>query len=257
MNNASLDLLLRERPLIHSDGAVCYGLHDEALQFIDQHVDSASATLETGTGLSTVLFALKGCRHVCVSPVEKEFEQIRSYCEAHGLSLKTVQLMAGRSEDVLPILKPETLDFLLIDGGHGFPIPYVDWLYAGRRLKPGGWLMLDDTQLWTVDLLRRFLLEDPDWAFIKELGFRTAVFQKVTDRNHTEEWCNQPFVVRRQTWLDWRHDIKKTMGRMKSGRWDELGKDAHSRLNKYWSLALRTVRRLKDGWRNPSQGMKG
>ncbi|GAG00860.1 unnamed protein product, partial [marine sediment metagenome] len=43
-------------------------LCEEVLYFIDKNVDETSKTLETGIGVSTILFALKGAHHTCVTP---------------------------------------------------------------------------------------------------------------------------------------------------------------------------------------------
>jgi len=41
---------------------------------IDEHIDSESKTLETGAGVSTVLFALKGTQHTCIVPDQAQVQ---------------------------------------------------------------------------------------------------------------------------------------------------------------------------------------
>jgi hypothetical protein len=86
---------------------------------------------------------------------------------------------------------------VLIDGGHGFPTPFVDWYYAGKRLKAGGLLIIDDTHLWTGAVLRNFLTEQPGWTLVENFAMRSAVFRRDTVDDHFDEWVHQPYVVKR------------------------------------------------------------
>ena len=85
---------------------------------------------------------------------------------------------------------------MLIDGAHGFPAPFIDWLYAGRRLVTGGTLLVDDTQIWTGAVLRGFLRSDPQWELACESRFDFVSFRRVAD-GELSEWTAQPYVVRR------------------------------------------------------------
>jgi predicted O-methyltransferase YrrM len=83
-------------------------------------------TLETGCGYSTIIFALKGMRHTVISPIFEEHQRIGEWCDANEIDLSNVEFKLGRSEDLLPALKPEPLDLVLIDGWHAFPAPFLD-----------------------------------------------------------------------------------------------------------------------------------
>src|SRR5258708_5262674 len=152
--------LLALAPLLHEDAghAVSWALSEQALQFIDSTVLGEWATLETGEGVSTLLFGLKGTRHLCITPNRPAVERITQFAAGHRIPLDRVDFQINPSDQCLPGFNLPDLDLVLIDGGHGFPMPYIDWYYTARALKVGGLLMLDDTQLWTVDVLRRFLL---------------------------------------------------------------------------------------------------
>lgn len=196
MNN--LAALLADPPLLHEDDegrATSWQLSDEALDFIDSTVGQGWKTLETGEGVSTLLFAIKGADHVCVSPNTPAIERIRKFAVDHAISMQQVSFEADFSDRVLPTLGVGSLDLILIDGGHGFPIPYIDWYYSAPALRVGGLLLLDDTQLWTVDLLTRFLKEEPEWQIRPNAGPRTSVFVKVAEVT-PKEWNQQKYVVR-------------------------------------------------------------
>ena len=78
-----LRALLRDAPLFHVDE----GLHPRSLQASDDVLETIAAavrpgwhTLETGAGLSTVVFALGGAGHVCITPAPAEAALKRSVC---------------------------------------------------------------------------------------------------------------------------------------------------------------------------------
>lgn len=191
--------LLNDPPLPHRDeegGFMVMGLAEEALKFIDENVDASSATLETGCGLSTALFALKGSRHTVIAPAPEEFEITRTYCNDRGIPTAQISFVTEPSQDALPTMGLPPLDLVLIDGGHGFPTPLLDWFYTASKLKKGGHLIVDDVWLWSCQILRDFLMEQPQWKFLAEYEGRTAVFKKLEDGSERLEWTQQPLVAR-------------------------------------------------------------
>lgn len=193
----NLQELLNIAPELHEKGGkpTSYTLSHEALSFIDTHVGSGSKTLETGAGVSTILFALKGCEHTCVVPDKRQVERIKQFCQGRQISADKIRFEINGSENVLPYLKPSGLDLLLIDGCHGFPAPFIDWYYAASGLKAGGILIIDDTHLWTGDILRQFLLSESGWRHECDLLGRTAVFRRLEEGELLKEWCFQPYTV--------------------------------------------------------------
>ena len=180
------------------------GLVEAAVNFIYENVDNQCRTLETGCGLSTVAFALRESRHTVIAPALSEFEIIKKYCRDRGIQTSQIEFIAEPSQKVLPGLEPTPLDLVLIDGGHGFPTPYVDWFYTAGRLKKGGFLVVDDVWLWSCRILRDFLVEQPQWKFVEEYGERTTIFQKLDDGSEWLEWTEQPLSARggKMKWID-------------------------------------------------------
>jgi hypothetical protein len=190
--------LIRTPPLLHRDaeGAPTnYGLAADALEFLDNTVTSSSSTLETGAGLSTVLFSLKGADHLCIVPLREEVIAIQQYCKERGIRTDRTRFVVDRSEAVLPTLALNKLDLVLIDGRHGFPGPMIDWFYTTPALKIGGHLLIDDTQLWPCRLLRDFLEAEPEWKLKQDLG-RSAVFEKLAEGSEAKEWNQQVMTLR-------------------------------------------------------------
>lgn len=195
-----LERFLRDAPPFHVDPdgrPVLWGAGDALLAFLQSSVQPGHRTLETGAGLSTLVFAARGARHTCVTPGVHETEQIRAYCAASGVSTAAVEFRLQASELVLPTLEATPLDLVLVDGSHSFPSPFIDWYYTAFRLRVGGHLVIDDVQLWTGRVLDRFLCEEPEWELVERQRQRTAIFVKRAPVDGLKDWMEQPYVARR------------------------------------------------------------
>lgn len=188
---------------LHSGGTVTWGLEPSVLEFIEGLITSASVTAETGAGLSTMVFAAAGADHFCVTPSADEIERIRAACQEQHVDDRRVRYCLGYSQDVLPTLDIPELDLAIIDGGHGFPVPFIDWFYLAPRLKVGGILILDDVQIWTSEVLADFMRAEYNWEVIRTFG-KSIAFRK-TWTGDLADWGGQPYVVARsERSVDWR-----------------------------------------------------
>ncbi len=158
---------------------------------------SHACTLETGAGLSTLVFALKGAKHVCITPNDSEVEAIRSYAESRSIDLSLTRFLVGSSDRCLPKEQLPPLDLVLIDGKHAFPWPTIDWFYSSEALKPGGFMVLDDANIPSVAHLCQFMREDPRWSLLKHFDETTFFFQKGSHDLRRVAWHMQPWVTRR------------------------------------------------------------
>ncbi len=196
-SKTSLWSLLENPPMFHRDESgkpILYALGNEVLHMMAEHINPSSRTLETGAGLTTVLFALKGACHTCIVPDQELVDRIKGYCDQHQISIDRIDFRISRSENLLPYLQVTDLDMVLIDGGHGFPVPIIDWYFTVEKLKIGGQLIIDDTHLWTGRILKEFLLCEPEWELVQEWQ-KTAVFKKLKDGSQLKEWGGQPYTV--------------------------------------------------------------
>lgn len=182
----------------HAEGTAVWDIAPAVADYLRAHLKPGQRTLETGAGLSTLLFAAAGAQHVVVTPSESERQRILAEAQRRGIATEALRFEIGYSQDVLPKLAGE-LDFVLIDGGHGFPIPAIDWAYLAPRMVVGGTLLIDDVDLWTGAMLVRFLQREPGWRYEGLLNGRTAVF-RLTARCELREWTDQPYVVARSRW---------------------------------------------------------
>ncbi len=186
--------LIRISPKFH--GEVLFKLSNDSLHFIDRTIKKEHLTLETGAGISTVLFAIKGSKHHCITPNKTEVEKIVKFCKYHQISTKNIKFHVSRSEDILPSLKLKEIDFVLIDGRHAFPTPFIDWYYTSLKMRTAGFLMIDDTALCTIRFLKDFLLKEGEWRLVENFPYRAAVFKKIAAGGENKNWLEQPFLAK-------------------------------------------------------------
>jgi hypothetical protein len=192
----NLQSLLNNPPNLHRDSAgnaASWQLDDAALVFIDGIAAEGSRTLETGAGLSTILFGIKHSYHTCINPDDGQAGRIMEYCEQHSIPTDRLSFVIDGSESALPRLQPKDLDLVLIDGRHAFPTPFIDWYYTAMGLSIGGICIIDDTHLWTGQVLREFLQLEPEWRLVRDFA-RTSAFAKVANGTHEKEWVQQPYL---------------------------------------------------------------
>ena len=114
--------LMHEQPSLHGE-AEFWGLAWAALDYIERTVQPGMATLETGAGASTMMFASRGADHEAVTPSAGEAERIIAECERRGISTENLTFRIGSSADVLRDWEPRPLDFVLVDGASRLPVP--------------------------------------------------------------------------------------------------------------------------------------
>jgi Methyltransferase domain len=180
MTTPITDSLRRSPPKLH-DSPDYWGLAWDALAWLEQNVEEGMATLETGAGASTVVFAARGAEHEVVTPDPEEESRIRAACDERSIDASRLTFHIGRSHDVLPGLAARDLDLALVDGAHGFPYPVLDWWYLASRLKVGGRMLLDDAYLPGVAAIVDYVKTSDAWALEKPISFRTACVCKLRD----------------------------------------------------------------------------
>src|SRR5262249_6623170 len=146
------------RPLLHSGRTCTLGIHGDLGRFLDETARSGYVTLETGSGLSTiVLLAADVAHHIAITPAADEVVAGRAACLERGIPTHALEPVLEASQVYLPRANLPQLDLVLIDGDHAFPTPFMDWYYTADRLRVGGWMIVDDTQLVTGRILADFM----------------------------------------------------------------------------------------------------
>lgn len=167
---------------------------ESCYRFLAGKCRAGDRTLETGSGISTILFGGWGVQHRCVAPGQVEIDAIADYCRAHDISLERVTFDVAPSDAALTVLPADDppLDVVLIDGSHGFPVPMIDWYYGAGRLKRGGIVVVDDVHLPAVQILDQFLDLDPRWKSVKR-DPKWVAYERLSDGPVGEDWYMQPF----------------------------------------------------------------
>jgi hypothetical protein len=178
-------------PGLHGDGDEYWGLAWAALRWLEDNVRPGMATLETGAGSSTIVFAAAGAEHEAVTPDADEEARIRGVCERLGVDSSSVRFRIGPSHEVLPALEPRELDLVLVDGAHGFPYPILDWWFLAPRLRVGGLMLLDDAYMPPVGAIVDALRAQPAWEIAASIGHRTVVVRKLSDDPPPFDWTGE------------------------------------------------------------------
>ncbi len=159
--------------------------------------------LETGAGNSTICFLLAGCGEVTsIAPDQPLFDRIKKYCTLYSIDTSPLNSIVAISEDSLPYLAADykrtarAIDFALLDGGHGWPTVFVDFCYTYALLRQGGWLMIDDIQLYSVKELARFLVKSWQFDLVAKLP-KSLIFRKNTDERVMGDFGGQPYIIQR------------------------------------------------------------
>ncbi len=165
----------------------CYG-------FMARHVHRASRTLETGVGISTVLFAAWGCEHLAIVPFPDEMDVITAYCSGMGVDTSSLAFDLRPSEVALPELTGSgERDLVFIDGSHGFPQPIIDWFYGACLLRRGGVVVFDDADLPQVSwFLDTFIELDERWQPLHATP-KWRAYRRLSEGPLAEGAWEQPF----------------------------------------------------------------
>lgn len=197
---AVLEAVLADPPVVHPMEAAAdprmgvWSTEPSCYRFLAERCPPGARTLETGSGLSTVLFAALGTDHVCCTAGQEEADRVLAHCRARGIDASRLRFEVGSSHRTLPPLEAAGLvrDVVLVDGSHAFPFPVVDWFYAGSMLEQGGTLVVDDLNLPAVQVLVRFLDADPRWTAVA--GTRKwRAWRRERGGTLSEDWTEQPF----------------------------------------------------------------
>jgi hypothetical protein len=228
--------ILGFRPMFHRRATgeeTSWELPLEVLEFIEERSGPGMYTLETGAGVSTVLFAARGCRHTTIVPDRDQVGRIQSFCRDYGVSLDSVRFVVAASQDALPSYDGDQVDLALIDGSHSFPVAFFDLFYIIRKVKAGGILIIDNTNIWSGHVIKKFLLHESEWSLEKDFPISVA-FRKLSEHDLDKDWINQPYVLnasykyllegklRRVAWLIKNGDIILMFKKLFALRWLRL-----------------------------------
>lgn len=138
--------------------------------------ERATRTIEVGLGYGiATLFLCEGllangepdARHVAIDPYQAtRFAGCGlQFLEEAGLT-GLVEHHPEESQVVLPRLLSEgrSFDFAFVDGNHRFDAVFLDLVYLGRLVRPGGIVFVDDYQLPAISRAASFFLTNLGWT---------------------------------------------------------------------------------------------
>jgi predicted O-methyltransferase YrrM len=199
-------------------GDMCVAVNSGVLKWMARNVRPDSVTAETGAGSTTVVLASLASQHHCFTYDPKEREKIIAYLESVGIDPGRVTFHIGSTDETLPIFKPASpLDFVYIDGCHGYPIPALDWHYLDKHIRVGGIVGMDNVELRPVRDHCFFLEENKRYrrvGFVYESCF--AHFYEKTGDDVSREWTYQAYSRAKKDPCDmrWRTRIRRKLSRV-------------------------------------------
>jgi ubiquinone/menaquinone biosynthesis C-methylase UbiE len=200
MKKFSLKALIADPPKLHEndEGELIsdWRIDNQTVAEIMKRLTPGMKTVETGAGLSTIIFGASGCRHTCIVPDQALVDRIKAYCRNEGVDLMNVEFIVAKSRDVVHRLTPGAYDLALIDGLHGLPTAYVDFCYMTVALREGGIMVVDDMHIFTCLSIAEFMESDHCWDVeIRTSRFALAV--KLDETGNVDSGWGQPYVLQR------------------------------------------------------------
>jgi hypothetical protein len=178
-------------------GPTSYAVPREIIQYLATKIHSDHETIETGCGHTTVAFAALANHHTCVNPVGAEAQSIKDYLHKVDVPIEKITFLVEPSDTALPKLSADQrFDFAFIDGCHGYPFPALDWHYIDQRMKVGGIVGFDNTEIKAVRSHCEFLEANLAYRLIDQFSFvggpyGANFYLKLEDQQR--EWIWQPY----------------------------------------------------------------
>lgn len=199
----AIDRLLTELPKLHfwddewQVGGMNRAIGETIAGVLGAPGEGSPRIIESGAGISSLLFLAGGARRlVSIAPDADLGERITKEAAVRDIATAPLEYMNERSEIALPKLLAagHSFDLALIDGAHGWPTVFVDFCYVNAMLRPGGTLLVDDIQLYSVRQLL-LLLAGQDGFEVEKVVGKLAVVRRMGTRRFLPEWTDQPFIV--------------------------------------------------------------
>lgn len=146
-------------------------------------------TLETGSGKSTLLFSQISRDHTAftLGPGE-EYDDCSYTCtiRSYWFNPDVVSFVFGPTQKTLGDFEfSKYYDVVLIDGPHAFPFAAMEYFYIYPHIKKGGFLVLDDIHIPTVNHIYRILNNDKMFELYKVV--ETTAFYR---RTQCDTFCS-------------------------------------------------------------------
>lgn len=161
-------------------------------------------TAETGCGKSTILFSNISSRHIVFALDDTNLgtgSSVNFYRESPLTNKSVIEENFGPSQETVVKFDHSKVayDVVLLDGAHGWPFPELEYFFFYSRIRPGGYLIVDDVNIPTIGRMADVLAEDTMWDLIG-LHQGTAIFKRTQAKTfdpHGDGWWEQKYNQRR------------------------------------------------------------
>jgi hypothetical protein len=179
----------------HGCGTMMRGPLEAMVRLTRGHI---RRSIETGSGKTTLLLSHLSEHHT-VFAVDAG-NSVTVVRDSDLLDHSHIHFVEGPSQRTLLAHQfTELLDFVLLDGPHGYPFPELEYWAIYRHIKMGGILAIDDVHIPTIGRLFEFLCEDPMFSLIEVVN-ATAFFRRSGEPTfdpYCDGWYLQPFNMAR------------------------------------------------------------
>ena len=139
-------------------------------------------TIEIGMayGLSTLFFCQAHSdngsgHHVAIDPFEDELWESVGLLNVRRAGLeKFLEFYDSPSHEILPrfVADKKFVDFIFIDGSHLFDYVLLDFFYADKLLRNGGYIMFDDLWMPSIRKVMAFIMENRNYELLPDWGVK-------------------------------------------------------------------------------------
>jgi precorrin-6B methylase 2 len=140
--------------------------NDRAISYLDQQLRSGDRVFEWGAGASTVWLASRGAKVTSIEHDPDWVSNVRVRCPAADVRAapEDARVYAAAIDE----FEDDSFDVVIVDGMYR-----PECLQRGAsKVKPGGLLVLDDTDMRQLGRLKRFSL--PGWKKVSLAGFKAT-----------------------------------------------------------------------------------
>jgi hypothetical protein len=178
INQTSIENILTGVNSLPMDLHACGTMSDDVLNAFVKHTKGLNIehSVETGSGKTTILLSNISKHHTVFSI---DFgDSIGVVRRSPLFNSSTTVFVEGPTQKTIPNYNFEhKLQFVLIDGPHGYPFPEIEYYFLYPHIDTGGLLVVDDVHLPTINNFFDFLREDEMFDFI-EVVDTTAFFRR-------------------------------------------------------------------------------
>lgn len=210
MDKKILDEIISLPETFHGSGVACSEVLRQIADLFNGHIDFS---IETGCGLTTLLLSQISNNHLVFSI--NDGNSIEAVKKSNLLKKESVRFIEAPTQKSLPHFKFDNkIDLALLDGPHGYPFPDLEYYFIYPHIKEGGFLIIDDIQIPTINRMYKILKEDKMYDIFKIVN-TTAILKRTSCDvfdPYADGWWLQEYNRRRYP-CGIKQKIKKLLGK--------------------------------------------